>query len=214
MQAVHDPEHGLRTGRVVSQVVLMEIVADGRLFLMADTGVTVRPKLASKVEIVRQVVEVAQELGEPCPRVAIMAATEAVQSSMPETVDAAELRGGTGATAGSPGRSSKGRSRSTSPTRPTPSGKKGSTARSSAGPTRWSSPTSPRPTSRSRRSCTPPIAGSAASCKGTTAPVAFMSRSDTAATRLNSLALALGVLKVGSLPGFTRNWEIRGRRGR
>ena len=91
MHAILDPEHGLRSGRAVAQVVLMEITRDGRRFLMADTGVMVRPKLPRKIEILLEAVEVARALGEPTPRVAMMAASEKIIDGMPETFDAAEL---------------------------------------------------------------------------------------------------------------------------
>jgi phosphate butyryltransferase len=91
LRAVLDPGEGLRTGRVVCQVVLMEIVRDLRRFLLADTGITIRPEIASKIEIMKSAVEVAQALGEPSPRVALMAATEKASVSMPETLHAAEI---------------------------------------------------------------------------------------------------------------------------
>jgi phosphate butyryltransferase len=91
MKAVLDPASGLRTGRVICQVVLMEILPAKRTFLMADTGVTIHPDLKKKAEIVRNTVAVAHALGEPRPRVALLAATEKVVESMPETFDAAEL---------------------------------------------------------------------------------------------------------------------------
>lgn len=91
MHAILDPERGLRSGRAVAQVVLMEILRDGRRFLMADTGVMVRPKMPRKIEILLEAVEVARALGEPTPRVAMMAASEKIIDGMPETFDAAEL---------------------------------------------------------------------------------------------------------------------------
>jgi phosphate butyryltransferase len=48
MKAVLDGNQGLRTGRVICQIVLMEIPRDGRRFLMADTGISVQPDLADK----------------------------------------------------------------------------------------------------------------------------------------------------------------------
>jgi phosphotransacetylase len=92
MQALLDPTSGLRTGRVICQVVLMEIRPVGRRLLMADTGVCIRPNLAQKVDILQSAVGLAYVLGEKRPRVAVMAATEAVTAAMPETVDAAELQ--------------------------------------------------------------------------------------------------------------------------
>lgn len=92
MHAAFDPEHGLRTGRVVGQFVLMEIPRDGRRFLLADTGITVHPTVPAKLDLLRNAVAMAQALGVPRPRVALMAATETAKASMPETLEAAELQ--------------------------------------------------------------------------------------------------------------------------
>ena len=92
VRAAFDPAHGLRTGRVVCQVVLMEIPRDGRRFLLADTGVTVRPKPAQKLDILRSAAEVAHALGADRPRIAAVAATESINPAMPETLDAADLQ--------------------------------------------------------------------------------------------------------------------------
>jgi phosphotransacetylase len=69
----------------------MEIPRDGRRFLMADTGICVQPTLEDRVDILGSMVEVGVALGATQPRVALMAATETVKPSMPETVEAAEL---------------------------------------------------------------------------------------------------------------------------
>lgn len=92
MHSVLDPEHGLRTGRVVAQVVLMEIPAHDRKFILADTGITIAPKLRSKIDILQESVQVAQALGCERPRVAMMAATETLNTQMPDTLDSAELQ--------------------------------------------------------------------------------------------------------------------------
>jgi phosphotransacetylase len=92
LRAVLDPERGLRTGRVICQVVLLEVPRDRRRFLLADTGICIRPTLSQKLDILRSAVEVAHGLGEPAPRVAVMAASESVTDAMPETGEAAELQ--------------------------------------------------------------------------------------------------------------------------
>jgi phosphotransacetylase len=92
MKAVLDPERGLRTGRVICQVVLVELPRDGRRFLLADTGVCIRPTLEQKADILRSAVVVARALGAPEPGVAVLAATESVTDAMPDTLDAAELQ--------------------------------------------------------------------------------------------------------------------------
>jgi phosphate butyryltransferase len=91
MKAVLNHDAGLRTGRVVCQVVLMEIPRDCRRFLLADTGISLQPSLDERIDILRSAVEVANALWETPPKVALMAASETVKPSMPETVEAAEL---------------------------------------------------------------------------------------------------------------------------
>jgi phosphotransacetylase len=91
LKAMLDPATGLRTERVICQVVLMELAHAERCFLLADTGICIQPTLAQKGDILHSAVGLAQALGAACPRVAILAATETVTPSMPETLDAAEL---------------------------------------------------------------------------------------------------------------------------
>jgi phosphotransacetylase len=92
MRAVLDPTSGLRSGRVICQIVLLEIRPAARRILLADTGICVQPTLEQKADILRSTVAVAHALGSDVPRVALMAATETVTETMPETLDAAELQ--------------------------------------------------------------------------------------------------------------------------
>jgi phosphate butyryltransferase len=91
MKAVLHHDQGLRTGRVVCQVVLMEIPRDRRRFLLADTGISVQPTVDERIDILRSAVEVADALREPNPKVALMAASETVKPAMPETVESDEI---------------------------------------------------------------------------------------------------------------------------
>jgi phosphate butyryltransferase len=91
MRAVLDDCRGLRTGRTVCQVVLMEIVDQNRRFLLADTGITIQPALAQKVEILESLIAAARALGATRPRVALVAATEKSTPAMPDTLESAEL---------------------------------------------------------------------------------------------------------------------------
>ncbi|MCI0683340.1 MAG: phosphate butyryltransferase [Gemmataceae bacterium] len=92
MKAVLDPAAGLRTDRVICQVVLMELSHGGRRFLLADTGVCIQPTLPQKLDILQSAVDLAHLLGTECPKVACLAATETATPAMPETLDAAELQ--------------------------------------------------------------------------------------------------------------------------
>lgn len=91
MKAVLDKEQGLRTGRVIAQMVLMEIPRDNRVFLMTDTGITIAPTLDQKADLLMHSIETAECLGESIPKIAIMAATEKVNEALPDTLDAEAL---------------------------------------------------------------------------------------------------------------------------
>jgi phosphotransacetylase len=91
MKAILNLDKGLRTERVICQVVLMEIPRDRRRFLLADTGICVKPTLAEKVDIMQSAIDLGHDLGLPQPRVALLAATETVKPAMPETIEAHEL---------------------------------------------------------------------------------------------------------------------------
>jgi phosphotransacetylase len=92
MRAVLDLDIGLRAGRVICQVVLIELRRVERRILLTDTGICIRPTLEQKFDVLRSAITVAHALGENLPRVAVLAATEEVTEVMPETVDAIELQ--------------------------------------------------------------------------------------------------------------------------
>lgn len=91
MKGILDRENGLRTGRAIAQIVLMEIVRDSRRFLMTDTGVMVTPTLDQKVDLLQSVLAVARKLGVEAPRIAVMSATEKPTDAMPDTHEAVLL---------------------------------------------------------------------------------------------------------------------------
>jgi phosphotransacetylase len=91
LKAVLNSETGLRTGRVICQMVLMEIMRDQRRFLMTDTGITIQPTLSQKADLVMHAIETAELLGVANARIALMAATEKVNASLPDTLDAQKI---------------------------------------------------------------------------------------------------------------------------
>ncbi len=92
MKGVLNQERGLRTGKTLCQIVLMEIVRDGRRFLMGDTGLCIQPDFRQKREILEHEIAAAHALGVEKPAIAIMSATEKVTSAMPDTEEAAEFQ--------------------------------------------------------------------------------------------------------------------------
>ncbi len=91
LKAVLDKEVGLRTGRLLSHVAVMEVSGYHKIFLATDGGMCVKPDLAAKADIINNAVELAHKLGMEKPKVAVLAAVEVVNPEMPETMDAAEL---------------------------------------------------------------------------------------------------------------------------
>ncbi len=93
LKAVLDPQEGVRTGRVLSDVLLFEDAMHEpyRMRMITDGGVIPHPDLSQKVEIIRNAVTVARALGWERPRVAVLSATEKVHPALPSTLEAAIL---------------------------------------------------------------------------------------------------------------------------
>lgn len=89
MGAVLDKEKGLRSGKLISHIVVFE--AFGRLLLITDGGICIQPTREEKVEIIRNALPIANALGIGTPKVAVLAAVEKVNPKMPETIDADEI---------------------------------------------------------------------------------------------------------------------------
>lgn len=91
MRAALKGEVNLRTERRVSHVFHMTIPGRERVLLITDGAVNVAPNVNTKIDIVRNAVELSQMLGTTTPKVAMLSGSETVNPSMPSTVDAAEV---------------------------------------------------------------------------------------------------------------------------
>ncbi|TAK93369.1 MAG: bifunctional enoyl-CoA hydratase/phosphate acetyltransferase [Aquabacterium sp.] len=91
MGAVVSSTTGLRTGRRISHVFVMDVPTYPRMLLVTDAAVNVSPTIVDKVDIVQNAIDLAHVLGVPEPKVAILAAVETVNPDMPATIDAAML---------------------------------------------------------------------------------------------------------------------------
>jgi len=87
LKAVLDKNNGLRISDVISDVLAYEH-PDG-IKLMSDGGINILPELKDKIAIIKNAVQVAHNLGNPNPKVALISAVEAVNPKMPSTIDAA-----------------------------------------------------------------------------------------------------------------------------
>ncbi len=93
MKPVLDKEKGLRSGDLLSDILVVENPAANYrgLLGMSDGGLNILPDLMQKKQIVENAVTVFQRLGYREPKVGIMAAIESVKDSMPATLDARAL---------------------------------------------------------------------------------------------------------------------------
>ncbi len=91
LRAVLDRDGGLRTGRLLSHVALIEMPGLNRLLYLTDGGVVLFPTLQQKLEIARNAVILAHTLGLAEPKIAVLAPAETVNAEIPATVDAAAL---------------------------------------------------------------------------------------------------------------------------
>ena len=92
LRAVLDRDHGLSTGRILSDVMVSEHpTAPPRVVGITDGGVNVAPDLAGKRAILENAVRVFHRLGFPKPVVAVLCAVETPSPAMPHTQDARAL---------------------------------------------------------------------------------------------------------------------------
>jgi phosphate butyryltransferase len=91
LQAVLDKEIGLRTNRLLSHVYTLEIKNYNRLLTITDGAMSISPDLKQKAQIIQNAIYYAHSMGIKKPKVAVVAALELVNPDMPATIDAACL---------------------------------------------------------------------------------------------------------------------------
>jgi phosphate acetyltransferase len=91
LSAVVAKETGLRTGRRVSHVFIMDVPTYHKVLIVTDAAINIAPTLEEKADICRNAIDLAISLAVKRPKVAILAAVETINSKMPATLDAAAL---------------------------------------------------------------------------------------------------------------------------
>ncbi len=91
LKGILDKEYGLRTGNILSHVAVLEVPAYHKLIFMSDGGMNPRLDLASRVGIIKNATIILRKIGLSNPKVAIIAASETVHPDMPETTDAVKI---------------------------------------------------------------------------------------------------------------------------
>jgi len=82
---------GLRTGRRISHVFIMDVPTYHKVLIVTDAAINIAPNLVDKVDICQNAIDLAIALGLEAPKVALLAAVETVNPNMPATIDAAAL---------------------------------------------------------------------------------------------------------------------------
>jgi phosphate acetyltransferase len=91
LSAVVGRDAGLRTGRRISHVFIMDVPTYHKLLIVTDAAINIAPALEDKADICQNAIDLVTSLGLEKPKVAILAAVETVTSKMPATIDAAAL---------------------------------------------------------------------------------------------------------------------------
>jgi len=91
LSAVVARETGLRTGRRISHVFIMDVPTYHKVLIVTDAAINIAPTLEEKADICQNAIDLAISLGVSTPKVAILAAVETINSKMPATLDAAAL---------------------------------------------------------------------------------------------------------------------------
>jgi phosphotransacetylase len=91
LAAVVARETGLRTGRRISHVFIMDVPTYHKVLIVTDAAINIAPTLEDKVDICQNAIDLVVSLRDTPPKVAILAAVETVNSKMQATLDAAAL---------------------------------------------------------------------------------------------------------------------------
>jgi len=82
---------GMRTARRISHVFVLDVPRYPKPLLITDAAINVAPDFDTKVDIVKNAIELAHALGIAEPKVAILSAVETVTSKLRSAMDAAAL---------------------------------------------------------------------------------------------------------------------------
>jgi phosphate acetyltransferase len=91
MREVAASKTGLRTGRRISHVFVMDVPTYAETLFITDAAINIFPDLDAKRDIVQNAIDLFTQVGLGTPRVAILSAVETVTTKIPSTIDAAAL---------------------------------------------------------------------------------------------------------------------------
>jgi phosphotransacetylase/acyl dehydratase len=91
MHPIVSSEGGLRTGRRMSHVFMMDVPSYPKPLFLTDAAINIRPGLSEKKDIVQNAIDLFLTVQQGTPKVAIVSAVETVDEKIPSTLDATAL---------------------------------------------------------------------------------------------------------------------------
>lgn len=91
LRSILDKDGGLRTGKIMSHVYVLESSALNRLLFITDGSRNIKPDLETKCNIILNSIYLANVFEIEEPKIAITTAIELANPKMPSTIDAAVL---------------------------------------------------------------------------------------------------------------------------
>lgn len=91
LKGILNREWGLRTGKMLSHIAVLEIPGYHKLIFMSDGGMNPKLDLRIRIDIIKNAIETLKALGTAKPKIGLVAASEAVNPDMPETTDAVKI---------------------------------------------------------------------------------------------------------------------------
>jgi phosphate acetyltransferase len=91
MGAVVSRDGGMRTGRRISHVFVLDVPSYHKPLFVTDAAINIQPDLETKVDILQNAIDMMLKVGVVNPKVGILSAVESVNAAIPSTLDAAAL---------------------------------------------------------------------------------------------------------------------------
>lgn len=89
--AILKREGGLRTGRRLTHVFVMDVPGLGWPLCVTDAAINIAPDLETKIDIVQNAIDLARSIGMETPKVGVLSAVETVNPRIQSSMDAALL---------------------------------------------------------------------------------------------------------------------------
>ena len=91
MAAIVNKDTGLRTGRRISHVFVLDVPHYPKPLFITDAAINIYPDIETKRDIVQNAIDLAHALGISEPKVAILSAVETIYPKIKSTIEAASL---------------------------------------------------------------------------------------------------------------------------